>query len=185
MGELLTDLLHRAQRNRRVVSLQTSGGMYLGYVLSHNPELLLLRTITPQGLPTGVRTLSLGEVSQVHFDDRYVRLIEFKENNPEAVYGVAVAPDGLEQQYLTVPVLLQRAQEVRQLVQLETLTDHNLFGYVTRLTDDELLVEAYTQYGEADGHTVLRLEDVRSVIWSDEDSRTIELLLRARKERPA
>jgi len=180
MGALLTDMLQRAQRSRRIVALQTGGGMLLGYVLSFNPELLVLRTITRQGLLTGVRTIGLDTVSQVHFDDRYVRLIEFKEHNPEAVYGMAAAPDGLDKHYLTVPGLLQRAQEVRQLVLIETQGDHDLYGYVTRLTEDELLLEVYTQYGEPDGHTVLGLDDVRSVVWSDEDTRTIELLLKQR-----
>jgi hypothetical protein len=51
---------------------------------------------------------------------------------------------------------------------------------VVRLSEEELLLEVYTQFGEPDGHTVLRLDDVRSVVWSDEDTRTIELLLRAK-----
>jgi hypothetical protein len=59
MGALLTDMLQRAQRSRRVVSMQTGNGTFLGYVLNHNPELVVLRTITRQGLLTGVRTLSL------------------------------------------------------------------------------------------------------------------------------
>ncbi|SNR32272.1 MULTISPECIES: hypothetical protein [Hymenobacter] len=180
MGALLLDMLQRAQRNRRVVALQTSGGMFLGYVLSHNPDLVVLRTITRQGLLTGVRTISLHTVSQGHFDDRYVRLIEFKEHNPEVVYGLPAAPDGLENQYLSIAALLQRAQEVRQLIFLDMLTDNDLYGYVERLTEDELLLAIYTQYGEPDGHTVVDLENVRSVIWSDEDTRTIELLIRQR-----
>lgn len=183
MGALLTDLLQRAQRNRRVVSIQSSGGMFLGYVLDHNPELLVLRTITRQGLLTGVRTLGLGSISQVHFDDKYVRLIEFKEHNPEIVYALPAAPGGLEEQYLTVPALLQRAKDVRQLVQLETHVDSDLYGYIERITEDELMVEVYTQYGEPDGHTVMDLDNVRSVIWSDEDTRTIELLIRQQREK--
>jgi hypothetical protein len=180
MGALLTDLLQRAQRSRRLVSLQTPAGTILGYVLSHNPELVLLRTITRQGMLTSVRSISLDEVSQVHFDDRYMRLIELKEHNPDAIFGLAAAPDGLEHQYLTVPVLLHRALEVRQLVQLITTSENDPYGYVLRLTDDELLFEAYTLYGDADGHSVLRVEDVRSVVWSDEETRTIELLLKQR-----
>ncbi|KAA9339598.1 hypothetical protein F0P96_03015 [Hymenobacter busanensis] len=180
MGALLTDLLQRAQRSRRVVALQTGGGLFLGYVLSHNPDLVVLRTITRQGMLTGVRSLHLHEVSQVHFDDQYVRLIEFKEHNPEVVFGLPSAPDGMENQYLSVPVLLQRAQEVRQLVQLVTTTDNDPYGYVVRVTEDELLLEAYTQFGQPDGHSVLQVDDVRSVVWSDEDTRTIELLLKQR-----
>jgi len=185
MGALQTDMLQRAQRTRRVVSLQTSGGLFLGYIVSHNPELLVLRTITRQGLLTGVRTISISTISQVHFDDRYVRLIEFKEHNPETVYSLPAAPDGLENHYLTVPVLLQRALEVHQLIMLETQDSNDLYGYVLRLTDDELLLEVYTQYGEPDGRTVLNLDDIRSVIWSDEDTRTIELLLEQRGAGPS
>ncbi|WP_400191195.1 hypothetical protein [Hymenobacter sp. B81] len=179
MGALLTDLLQRAQRSRRVVSLLVAGEAHLGYVLSHNPDVLLLRTINRQGMLTGVRSLSLAEVVQVHFDDKYIRLIEFKEHNPEAVYGVAPTPGGLDEAYLTVPALLQRALEAHQLVQLITTNaDNDPYGYVTRLSDDELLLEVYNQFGEADGHTVLQVDDVRSVVWSDEDTRIIELLIR-------
>ncbi|WBA42739.1 hypothetical protein [Hymenobacter canadensis] len=182
MGALLIDMLQRAQRSRRIVSVQTGGTLFLGYVLSINPELLVLRTITRQGLLTGVRTLSLDTVSEVHFDDRYVRLIEFKENNPEVAYGQAAAPDGLDTTYHTVPALLQHALDTHQLLLIETQSDHDFYGYVVRLTEEELMLEVYTQYGEADGHTVLSLDDVRSVIWSDEDTRTIELLLRQRDQ---
>lgn len=182
MGALLTDLLQRAQRQRRIVALQAGADMLLGYVLSHNPDVVLLRTITRQGMLTGVRSIALPEVSQVHFDDKYVRLIEFKEQHPEAVYGLPSAPDGLEQHYLSVPVLLQRALDVRQLVQLVTHNSHNdPYGYVARLTEDELLLEVYTSFGEADGHSVLQVEDVRSVVWSDEETRTIELLIRQQR----
>ncbi|MBC6990268.1 MULTISPECIES: hypothetical protein [Hymenobacter] len=182
MGALLIDMLQRAQRSRRVVAMQSGGIMFLGYVVSFNPELVVMRTITRQGLLTGVRTISLNSVSQVHFDDRYVRLIEFKEHNPEVVYARVGAPDGLDDQYLTVQALLQRAHESHQLVLLETHSDHSLYGYVVRLTEDELMMEVYTQYGEPDGHTVLDTDGISSLVWSDEDTRTIELLIRQRNE---
>ncbi len=178
MGALLTDMLQRAQRSRRIVAVQAGEPMFLGYVLSHNPELLVLRTVTRQGLLTAVRTISLGSVTQVHFDDRYVRLIEFKEHNPETVYARPAAPDGLDQEYLTIPALLQRARDTRQLVELETLSDTTFYCYIARLTEDELLLEVFTQYGEPDGHTVLGLDEVRNVVWSSEDTRTIEMLLK-------
>ncbi len=110
------------------------------------------------------------------------KLAEFKEQHPEAVYGLPSAPDGLAEHYLSVPALLQRALEARQLVQLVTHNSQNdPYGYLTRLTEDELLLEVYTAFGEPDGHSVLQVEDVRSVVWSDEETRTIELLIRQRR----
>ncbi|TGE24692.1 hypothetical protein E5K00_05630 [Hymenobacter aquaticus] len=180
MGALLTDMLLRAQRGRRVVAVQTGGPMFLGYVLSHNAELLLLRTITRQGLPTGVQTIQMHAVSQVHFDDRYVRLIEFKEHNPEVVYGLPATPDGMTDENLSMVALLQHAHEVHQLIQVETHSETSFYGFVARLTEDELLLEVYTQFAEADGHSVLDVDSVANVVWSNEDTRTIELLLKQR-----
>ncbi|RTQ52405.1 hypothetical protein EJV47_05160 [Hymenobacter gummosus] len=180
MGALLTDLLQRAQRSRRLVALKVGSDLLLGYVLSHNPDMLLVRTVTRQGVPSTVRSLHLHEVAQVYFDDKYVRLIEFKEQHPEIIFGAVPAPEGLGQQYLTVPALLQRALELRQLVQLLTSADNDPYGYVLRLTEDEVLLETYNDYGEPDGQVVLQIDDVSSVVWSDEDTRTIELLLRQR-----
>ncbi|GAA4022696.1 hypothetical protein GCM10022409_03100 [Hymenobacter glaciei] len=179
MGTLLIDQISQAQSSQKMISLHTtSGNTFLGYVLNLNPELLLLRSITRQGLLTGVRSIKMEDISRVDFDDRYIRLVEFKEHNPEIAIGQPTTPDVSATDYLTMTSLLQKAQQSRQLVFLETGGDYDFYGYVSDVSDDELLLEVYTQYGEADGKTVLAIDFIRNVIWSDEITRTIELLLR-------
>lgn len=184
MGTFLIERIQQAQAARRIISLHTSSGTtFLGYVLSVNPEVLLLRSITRQGLLTAVRSLRMDDVVRVDFDDRYIRLVEFKENNPEIAVGQPTTPDGLANEYLTIPVMLRLAREAHQLVFVETTGEYDFYGYVAGLSDDEVLLNVYTQYGEADGQTVFGLDYVRSVVWSDEITRTIELLLRERGPR--
>lgn len=184
MGNLRLEKMQQAQAARKMLSLHTnSGTTFLGYVLSVNPDLLMLRSITRQGLLTGVRSIRMEDIQRVDFDDRYIRLVEFKEHNPEIAIGQATTPEGLDDEYLTMPALLRKAQEARQLVFLETNGDYDFYGYVLTISDDELLLEVYTQYGEPDGQTVLSIDYLRCVVWSDEITRTIELLLRERDKR--
>ena len=177
MGILLNEKLKEAQSHRKIVSLHTSASTFLGYILSINPDVMVVRTITRQGLLTGVRSIKMEDLSRVDLDDRYVRLIEFKEHNPEIAFSQPAAPEGLDDEYLTVAVLLRKAQEAHHMVLLELNSD-SFYGYVEHLTDDELLLKVYTQYGEADGHTVLSIDSICSVVWSDENTRTVDLLLR-------
>ena len=124
----------------------------------------------------------MDDISRVDFDDRYIRLVEFKEHNPEIAFTQPSTPEGVDELYVTTESLLQKARETRQLVFVETISDIGYYAYIIQLTDDEVLLEVYTQYGEADGQTVLALERIRSIVWSDEDIKTIELLLRQKLE---
>jgi len=181
MGNLLIDRLLHAQRNRKIVAIHTGEAMFLGYLLNINPELLVVRTITRQGLLTGVRSINMEDVQRVDFDDRYIRLIEFKEHNPEIAFGQPAAPDGIDTDYFTVTELLRKAKEARQLIFLETTLDDDFYGYVAAVGEDELQLEVYTQYAEEDGYTMLSIDKVRSVVWSDETTRAIELLLQQKQ----
>ena len=178
MGTLLIDQIQQAQAGQKMISLHTGENTFLGYVVNINPDLLLLRSITRQGLLTGMRSIKVEDISRVDFDDRYVRLVEFKEHNPEIAIGQPATPEVSATEYLTMPSLLRQAQQARQLVFLETSGDYDFYGYVAEVSDDELLLEVYTQYGEVDGRTVLSIDYIRNVVWSDENTRTIELLIR-------
>lgn len=180
MGSLLLDRLQQAQGNRKMVAVHANGAAFLGYILSVNPDVLVLRSITRQGLLTGLRSLRMEDVSRVDFDDRYIRLVEFKEHNPEIAFTQPAAPEGIEEMYVTMEAMLRQAKDARQLVFVETTSEAGFYGYIAEMTDEEVLLDVYTQYGEADGQTVLNIERIRYVVWSDEDVKTIELLLRQR-----
>jgi hypothetical protein len=44
------------------------------------------------------------------------------------------------------------------------------------------MAECYSEYAEPDGTSVFRMDDVKAVVWSDEDIRAIELRFEARRQ---
>lgn len=185
MPGLFTDILQRAQREKRLLGVRTSqadGRFSVGYVISYSDELLLLRVINRDGMQTGIQSYNRQDIFQLDFDDRYIRNIELKENNLDKVYAGLNAPAFMEQEYLTIPLLLSRAMQSRQLVYLTSQVGADLYGYVRQVSEEELLLECYTEFGEPDGITAIRVDNIQNFIWSDEDTRMIELHLKLREQ---
>ncbi|MBJ6109299.1 hypothetical protein JAO73_09765 [Hymenobacter sp. BT523] len=185
MSELFIEMFKRAQQEKRLLGVRTTqseGRFSVGYVINFSDELMMMRVINRDGMQTGIQSFNLEEIFQLDFDDRYIRNIELKEDNLDKVYAGIKSPAFMEQEYLTIPLLLSRAMEAGQLVYLTSQVGADLYGYIRQFTEQELLLECYTEYGEPDGLTVLRVENIRSFVWSDEDTRMIELHLKRRQQ---
>lgn len=184
MSQLFQEIFERARREKRLLGVRTShqdpSRFSVGYVLSYSEEVVVLRIINRDGMPTAIQSFNLPEVFQLDFDDQYTRHIEFKADNLDKVYAGLKSPVFLEQPDLTVPLLLERAHQAEQLVNVYTHLGMDYYGYVRRLSPEHVLMECFTEYGLPDGLVVFRLEDVRNFIWSNEDTRVLELRLRPR-----
>lgn len=186
MGTLISELLDKAKAEKRLVALRANphepSSFILGYVLVHNDETITLRMINANGLVHGLRTIRTAEVFQVDYDDRYIRNVEVKENNLNKIYGRLKTPPVFSEQYITIPELFQKSQQLEHLLYFITYSGPGYYGIAKHLTEEELLVECCNEYGEPDGVSVFRLDDIKSVTWSDEDTRAIELRFRERQQ---
>jgi hypothetical protein len=186
MGSLVSELLEKALTEKRIVALRTNpsepGNFVLGYVIVHNDETITLRTINPNGLVHGLRSIRTSEVFQADYDDRYIRNVELKENNLDKIYGRLKNPALFDEVYITVPELLQKSQHLQHLLYFITYSGPGYYAVVKHQTEEEILVECFNEYGEPDGISVFRIDDIKSIIWSDEDTRAIELRFRERKQ---
>ncbi|WP_324670851.1 hypothetical protein [Hymenobacter sp. GOD-10R] len=181
MGNLITELLENARVERRIVTLRTNPSepsrFALGYVVDHNDETVMLKMVNPNGLLHGLRAIRKSEIFQADYDDRYIRNVELKENNLDKIYGRIKGLDNTEEVYLTIPEILAKSKQLRHVLYFHTYSGMNYYAIVVRLTEDEFIADCYNEYGEPDGTSVFRLDDVKSVVWSDEDTRAIELRL--------
>lgn len=184
MEGIFQEILNRARQEKRLLGVRTSqsepGRFSVGYVLSFSDEVLVLRIINRDGMPTAIQSFNMQEVFQLDFDDQYIRHVEFKADNLDKVYAGLKSPQFLEQEYVSVPLLLERAHQMGQLVNVYTHLGMDYFGYVRQLTPEQVLMECFTEYGAADGLVVFRVEDIRNFIWSNEDTRVLELRLKQR-----
>ena len=181
MSGLFQEVFERARQEKRLLGVRTSQSdpsrFSVGYVLSFSDEVVVLRIINRDGMSTAIQSFNMADVFQVDYDDQYIRHVEFKADNLDKVYAGIKSPAFLEQEYITVPLLLARAHEQGQLVNVYTHLGMDYYGYVRRLMAEQVLMECYTEYGHPDGLVVFRIEDVRNFIWSNEDSRVLELRL--------
>ncbi|UOR07307.1 hypothetical protein MUN82_09445 [Hymenobacter aerilatus] len=179
---IYSHLFARAQQEQRMVGVRSNTGepgrFAVGFVQSYSEEALLLRVINRDGMQTGLQSFNLSDVFQVDFNDQYIRNVEFKANNLDRVYASVKTPSFLTVEELSTPYLLEMAREHEQLIYLTTYVATNFYGYVRQLTEREVLMECYTESGTADGLAAFRVDDVRHVVWSDEDTRVIELHLK-------
>ena len=186
MGNLITELLENARLQRRIVTLRTNPSepsrFALGYVVDHNDEVVMLKMVNPNGLLHGVRAIRKSEIFQADYDDRYIRNVELKENNLDQIYGRIKSPDFMNEVYLTIPELLMKSLHLRHVLYFHTYSGLNYYAVISRLTEDEFIADCFNEYGEPDGKSVFRLDDVKSVVWSDEDTRAIELRLAPRAQ---
>ena len=185
MADLFSAIIKRAQAEKRLLGVRTSqaeGRFSVGYVINHSDEIIMLRVINRDGMQTGIQSFNMEDVYQFDFDDRYIRNIELKEDNLDKVYAGMKSPAFMEQEYLTTPLLLSRASQAQQLVYLATQAGPDLYGYVRQFSEEEALLECFTEYGEPDGLTVIRVDNIRHFVWGDEDTRMIELHLKRREQ---
>jgi hypothetical protein len=185
MGSLISELLDKAQAEKRIVALRTNpsepGSFVLGYIMGYNDETISLRAINSNGLVHGLRSIRTAEVFQVDYDDQYIRNVELKENNLDKIYGRLKSPAHFEEAYITIPELLQKSQHLQQLIYFITYSGPGYYAVVKQQTEEEILVECYDTYGRHDGISVFRVDDIKSIIWSDEDTRAIEIRFRERQ----
>lgn len=186
MGTLISELIEKAQAEKRLIALRTNAsepsGFVLGYIIVHNDETITLRTINTNGLVQGIRTIRTADVFQVDYDDRYIRNVELKENNLDKIYGRLRTPSLYDEGYISIPELLQKSQQLQHLVYFISYHGPGYYVVVKHVAEDEMLVECFNEYGENDGISVFRIDDVKSIIWSDEDTRAIELRFRERQQ---
>ncbi|SFP82879.1 hypothetical protein [Hymenobacter arizonensis] len=186
MSSLFVEILKRAQAEKRMLGVRSNssdGRFSVGYVVNFSDEMVMLRVINRDGMPTGVQSFNMEDIFQIDFDDRYIRNIELKEDNLDKVYAGIKSPAFMEQEYLTIPLLLARAMEAQQLVFLATQVGPDLYGRIQQFTDEHVLLNCYTEYGEHDGLATIRVDNIRNFIWSDEDTRMIELHLKLQELR--
>ncbi|GAB3224771.1 hypothetical protein GCM10027346_05280 [Hymenobacter seoulensis] len=146
MSGLFQSVLERARQEKKLLSLRTShtepGRFAIGYVLSFSEEVVMLRVINRDGMPTAIQSFSMMDVFQLTFNDQYTRHVEFKADNLDKVYGGMKSPAFLDEPDLTMQLMLERALQAGQLVNVYTHLGLNYYGYVRQLSPEQVLWSA-------------------------------------------
>ncbi|XRG79940.1 hypothetical protein V5E38_06405 [Rossellomorea sp. GAMAL-10_SWC] len=140
-------------------------------VLYVSDDYVILANITPTGMYDGFSLIKTDSIFQINVDSRYLRKIKklyitkkqthmkFEMENDNLMEGI-----------------LDFAYQNKFLILVELLESANVQGNIKRKEDHILVLSIINQYGEYDGESIFKVEDITSMHIDDEERNCIKLL---------
>lgn len=158
--------LQDARRNGSIVSIYTDendwGRYSVGYVDSVTDVHVRLRAVSGLGEPAGFEIRALSEIAKFEYGGKYERKIEKLVAGQGAVFN-DVNPKEASTGNLIVDSLMQSIEE--SIIVVVWGGDHtdSLVGYVEAIDADVVTVRLIDQFGEDDGCSVIRIDEITAV----------------------
>ena len=149
---------------------EDTGQAFTGYLGAYDDANILIYHISPRGLYDGYILLERDSVFQLDFYGKYEKKIEYLYDSKKQQHqNVVITEDGV------LNSLLQFAQQNRYLVYIG-LQDSSVTGLIKEFDEENICLEVYTNYGEADGISTVSVEEVMMVVVDSDDEQDMALL---------
>jgi len=142
-------------------------------VLKVSDEWVVLANITPQGMYDGFCLIRTNDVLRIGFKSKHIEKINklyTVKKQKHTQYNVS--------QEILLFGFLEFAQGNNFIVSV-LLLDSEYFdvqGYIKKIEKDLLTIEIVDNYGEIDGETQIKLEDINRMTCDDEDDYCLKIL---------
>lgn len=180
MRAIFEKYLNKAKEKNKLVGIRTNienaDKFSVGYILGLNDETISIKAINPQGLPDGIFTIQTKDLYGIDLDDIYIRKLEIREKNYKKIFSDIQAPSFFSDIDVNLSKILLKAKDLRQLININFYRDIGLYGFINEMNKEEFVIEVYNNEGEYDGTSVFLIEDVKNIIWDDEDIRLIDIM---------
>lgn len=188
MREIFEKYLNKAKEHNKLVAIRTNienaDKFSVGYILGLNDETISIKAINPQGLPDGVFTIQTKDLYGIDLDDIYIRKLEIREENSKKIFSDIPAPSFFSDVNVNISKILHKAKDSRQLIHINFYRDIGLYGLINEINDEEFVIEVYNDDGLYDGTSVFLIEDIKNIIWDDEDIRLIDIIKNKKNTSP-
>lgn len=167
-------LLKMSLEEKKVTSLyndkEDTAKMYTGYIGAYNDDNILVYHISPRGLYDGYLLIDRESVFQIDYNGKYEKKIE-------RLYDLK------KQQHQNVQIkdssilnsLLQFAQKNRNMAYV-ALQDSSVTGIVREFDEETIYLEVYTDYGEPDGVSTVKIDAITMAAVDTNDEQDIAIL---------
>jgi hypothetical protein len=173
----LLNQLKKVEKSNELIEIYTKEGdlskFLVAKVLKVSDEWVVVTTITTKGMYDGFLLIRLDDVLRLNFKTKYI----------EKANKLYTAKKQKHAQYNEVQEdLLLGFLEFAQLnnfivsVQLLSSEDFDVQGYIKEIEKDLLIIETVNNYGEYDGESYLKLEDINMMTCDDEDDYCLKIL---------
>jgi len=140
-------------------------------VLYVSDDYVILANITPNGMYDGFSLMKTETIFQINLDSRYLRKIKKLYITKKQTHMKLE----LENKNL-MEGILDFAYQNKFLILVELLGNAYLQGIIKRKEDHILVLSIINQYGEYDGESIFKIEDITSMHIDDEERNCLRLL---------
>ena len=144
-----------------------------GFVQEVSDDWVLLASISPFGFYDGFIIKKYEDIFRCESNDKYGKKIhKLYQLNKQNHSIVDLVTNNL------ILCLFQYAQNNKLIVSIELFDSEcdDMQGFITNIQDDNFTIEQVDEYGNADGKSIVFLEDVTCVTCDSEEERSIKLL---------
>ncbi|PFH81720.1 hypothetical protein [Bacillus sp. AFS088145] len=140
-------------------------------VLYVSDDYVILANITPNGMYDGFSLMKTDTIFQINIDSRYLRKIKKLYLTKKQTHMKLE----MENKNL-MEGILDFAYQNKFLILVELLERANVQGIIKCKVDDILVLSVINQYGQYDGESIFKIEDITSMNIDDEERNCIKLL---------
>lgn len=190
-GDLFCDMLREAQRERQLVCIFRDPcdlrRFAVGFVEAVSDADYSLQQIDPDGNPDGLDIGSIDDIIEIRKESRYARQIALLMEKEEAPAEKPASPvqgwNGKPHPESCLEEALKRSMRERLVVNILLATGDDelrFYGIVRGLTETHARIDILSDDGEADGTSVIRLDDIAGLQVNTRDERKVALFNRHR-----
>ena len=168
-------ILKQCQSLNKLIAVYTNKSDYdrfaVGYIAGITEAEILLYCISPNGGYDGYFVCCIDDIFRLEYDTQYLEKIGLLISDKDVKLPKIDFSDNIFMRLLD----LAKKEEYIVSVNIDESSD-NIIGYVKESDEEYVCIRQVSQYGDADGETILRTDEIIDFCADDIECRTLSRL---------
>lgn len=181
---LLTDILEKSKENKEIIGIwkyNDEDGFWAGYIKDYNEELVTIQHFTKYGKSDGIIIERIENIKSIDFDDDYTKAMQYlvdcsREIDKDESFEIDLN-NNEDWQF----GILNQIVGIDRVASLEINGLDYFSGFVTKLSNSDIILHCVGKMGEDEGTVIYRIEDITAIRVNDIENRKRLILFKWRK----
>ncbi len=183
---ILFDILKKSKDNKEIIGFckySDDDGFWAGYVKDYNEKLVTIQHFTKYGKSDGIIVERIDNIKSVDFDNDYVKAMQCLIDYSSQLDNEDLFELELNESEDWQNEILKQIEGTQRIVRLEINGSDYYSGFVTQLSEYDLIIRCVGDMGEDEGTAIYRIEDITAVCVNDIENRKRLMLFKWRNTR--
>ena len=166
MDNILREILQESQDKKKIIGIRIYGhedSFYSGYVLAFNDEIFQIRHFSTYGKDDGIVIEKIEGIENIEYNDDYCESQQYLILKNEEIEKSNLHNYTFELSENWKFDNLKKFVDQKIIVTIENSKKENICGFITRVTESELIMNTIGKHGEDEGLSYYKLEDISSI----------------------